>query len=104
MYLEILCVHMVGCYKKKTHNIEIAKLHAPDKHKNDTNTTQSIEQSTKENNIVTETELHETTLSYITNWKWWIGYITYGVGACFASAAYTFAPQSLLLPLESLMI
>ena len=40
-------------------------------------------------------------LYYLKRWKWWIGFILYGIGSFMTSIALSFAPLSLLAPLES---
>eukprot|EP01083_Nonionella_stella_P146156 459289_1 len=43
-------------------------------------------------------------LSYLEQWKWWLGYATYGIGSGISAISYGMGPQSLLLPLESTVI
>nr|XP_023022357.1 magnesium transporter NIPA2-like [Leptinotarsa decemlineata] len=41
---------------------------------------------------------------YLTDWMWWFGLITMGIGEVFNFAAYTFAPASLVTPLGALSV
>eukprot|EP01083_Nonionella_stella_P102199 290561_1 len=57
--------------------------------------------------IETTTEIDiisRTSLQYVIAWRWWLGFLCYGGGSAVASISYTYGPQSLLIPLETIIL
>lgn len=80
--------------QKQTHNEQALE-------ETDTENEKEIDFNSEE---INNSDINNQSLNFLKRCKWWMGYFTYGLGSAFTAASYGFGPQSLLLPLESLVI